>query len=94
MSIRNFWGDHKRKILIAGGIIIGGTVIIVLARKGRKIPKIVAETIVENDFSWAFDNIEDAVQKFKEIETACVTLGKGEVAMFGGVPGEITVMYL
>lgn len=97
MPIKNFWKDHKREILFTGGAIVGG-IMAMYVLGGRKISKAAVETIVENDltypFTWTFETIEEAVQKFKEVETVCVTLGQGEAAMFGGQPGNLTVMYL
>lgn len=93
MPIKNFWKNHKREILFTGGAIVGG-IMVMHVLGGRKISKAAVETIVENDFTWTFETIEEAVQKFKEVETVCVTLGQGEAVMFGGQPGNLTVMYL
>lgn len=94
MLVKNFWQNHKRAILIAGGIIVGGTVIVLLRHNSSKNLKLVVDTTVGNTFDWSFDNIEEALQKFKDVEAACIALGSGEVAMFGGASGALSVVYL
>lgn len=99
-KIEKFWTDHKTKILVGGGIIIGGAVIFVMTRSAIKLLAPTGKVLggAKSDFWWNFDNFEDAVSKFKEIEEVCINLGKDEVALFGGGygpnAGKYTVMHL
>lgn len=95
-TIEKIWRDHKAKIII-GGFIIGGTVIFIATRKTLKVPKIETVAPIVENFSWSFDTLNEAIDKFKAIEEACVNLGTGEVALFGPGASETvgyTVMYL
>ena len=97
-KLRNFWENHKGKIIV-GGVLIGTTVVVILFKKNANFIKPADLGVVEDDLSWNFENLEEAVAKFKDIEDACIALGKGEAAMFGGAPQaadsvKYTVMYL
>lgn len=95
MKIKNIWKEHKTKILIGGGILMGGTLILVVAATKLKV-KIPMLTPTQETFSWTFENLDEAITKFKGIEDACINLGKGEAALFATsiVDGTYTVMYL
>lgn len=94
-KLEEIWRNHKRKIVIAG-ILVGGMLIFVSAHKIVKIPAVEPTTL--DKFSWTFENFDEAIKKFKGVEDACINLGKGEVALFGGGdlsnPNKYTVMYL
>ena len=97
-KFRNFWENHKGKIIV-GSVLIGTTVAVILIKKNVHFIKPADLGKVEDVFSWNFENLEEAVAKFKDIEDACIALGKGEAAMFGGAPQaadsvKYTVMYL
>ena len=97
-KLRNFWENHKGKIIV-GGVLIGTTAVVILFKKNAHFIKPADLGKVEDVFSWNFENLEEAVAKFKDIEDACIALGKGETAMFGGAPQaadsvKYTVMYL
>ncbi len=97
-KFRNFWENHKGKIIV-GSVLIGTTAAVILIKKNVHFIKPAALGKVEDVFSWNFENLEEAVAKFKDIEDACIALGKGEAAMFGGAPQAVdsvkyTVMYL
>ena len=97
-KFRNFWENHKGKIII-GGVLLGTTAAVILVKKNVHFIKPADLGNVEDVFSWNFENLEEAVAKFKDIEDACIALGKGEAAMFGGAPQaadsvKYTVMYL
>ena len=96
-KFRNFWENHKGKIII-GGVLLGTTAAVILVKKNVHFIKPADLGNVEDVFSWNFENLEEAVAKFKDIEDACIALGKGEAAMFGGAPQaadsvRYTVMY-
>lgn len=100
-KIKNIWKTHKTEILIGGGILVGGAVIFILTRKitDKRLPKLPIGDAVgpKEDFWWNFENLDDAMIKFKEIEEICINLGKSEVALFGGGgpnAGKYTVMHL
>ena len=97
-KFRNFWENHKGKIIV-GSVLIGTTAAVILIKKNVHFIKPADLSKVEDVFSWNFENLEEAVAKFKDIEDACIALGKGEAAMFGGAPQAVdsvkyTVMYL
>lgn len=97
-KFRNFWENHKGKIII-GGVLLGTTAAVILIKKNAHFIKPADLGKIEDVFSWNFENLEEAVAKFKDIEDACIALGKGEAAMFGGAPQaadsvKYTVMYL
>ena len=97
-KLRNFWENNKGKIII-GGVLIGTTAVVILFKKNAHFIKPADLSKVEDVFSWNFENLEEAVAKFKDIEDACIALGKGEAAMFGGAPQaadsvKYTVIYL
>ena len=97
-KFRNFWENHKGKIIV-GSVLIGTTAAVTLIKKNVPFIKPADLSKVEDVFSWNFENLEEAVAKFKDIEDACIALGKGEAAMFGGAPQaadsvKYTVMYL
>ena len=97
-KFRNFWENHKGKIIV-GSVLIGTTAAVILIKKNAHFIKSADLGNVEDVFSWNFENLEEAVAKFKDIEDACIALGKGEAAMFGGAPQaaesvKYTVMYL
>lgn len=97
-KFRNFWENHKGKIIV-GSVLIGTTAAVILIKKNVHFIKPADLGKVENAFSWNFENFEEAVAKFKDIEDACIALGKGEAAMFGGAPQAVdsvkyTVMYV
>ena len=97
-KFRNFWENHKGKIIV-GSVLIGTTAAVILIKKNVHFIKSADLGKVEDVFSWNFENLEEAVAKFKDIEDACIALGKGEAAMFGGAPQaadsvKYTVMYL
>ena len=97
-KFRNFWENHKGTIIV-GSVLIGTTAAVILIKKNVHFIKPADLGKVEDVFSWNFENLEEAVAKFKDIEDACIALGKGEAAMFGGVPQTMdsvkyTVMYL
>ena len=97
-KFRNFWENHKGKIIV-GSVLIGTTAAVILIKKNVHFIKPADLSKVEDVFSWNFENLEEAVAKFKDVEDACIALGKGEAAMFGGAPQAVdsvkyTVMYL
>jgi hypothetical protein len=97
-KFRNFWENHKGKIIV-GSVLIGTTAAVILIKKNVHFIKPADLGKVEDVFSWNFENLEEAVAKFKDVEDACIALGKGEAAMFGGAPQvadsvKYTVMYL
>ena len=97
-KLRNFWENNKGKIIV-GGVLIGTTAVVILLKKNANFIKPADLGVVEDDLSWNFENLEEAVAKFKDIEDACIALGKGEAAMFGGASQtadsvKYTVMYL
>ena len=97
-KFKNFWENNKGKIII-GGVLIGTTAVVILFKKNAHFIKPADLSKVEDVFSWNFENLEEAVAKFKDIEDACIALGKGEAAIFGGASQttdsvKYTVMYL
>ena len=97
-KFRNICDNHKGKIIV-GSVQIGTTAAVILIKKNVHFIKPADVGKVEDVFSWNFENLEEAVAKFKDIEDACIALGKGEAAMFGGAPQaadsvKYTVMYL
>ena len=97
-KFRNFWENHKGKIIV-GSVLIGTTAAVILIKKNVHFIKPADLGKVEDVFSWNFENLEEAVAIFKDLEDACIALGKGEAAMFGGAPQaadsvKYTVMYL
>ena len=97
-KFRNFWENHKGKIIV-GSVLIGTTAAVILIKKNVHFIKPADLSKVEDVFSWDFENLEEAFAKFKDIEDACIALGKGEAAIFGGASQaadsvKYTVMYL
>lgn len=39
-KLKNFWEKHKTKILVVGGVIVGGTIIYLLTKDSKYISKI------------------------------------------------------
>jgi len=89
--VKEIWRKHKVKIVV-GGTILGSVAIYAVTRK-KPIGIEQAKAAVE-EFSFSFDNIEDAIAKFKEIEGAQKLAGNcGEVALFGGYHPDFKVSY-
>jgi len=78
--VKEIWRKHKVKIII-GGAVVGGVIIYAATRKAP-VSNAITEAVEE--ISFGFDNIEDAIAKFKEIEGAQKLAEKGEVALIGG----------
>ena len=69
-KFRNFWENNKGKIIV-GGVLIGTTAAVILFKNAHFI-KPADLSKVEDVFSWNFENLEEAVAKFKDIEDACI----------------------
>lgn len=95
-KLKNIWRDHKGEILI-GMAVLGTIGLTILTYKTLKTKPIETTLKRGNDFWWNFENLDDAMKKFKEIEEICINIGKDEVAIFGGGgvnAGKYTVMHL
>lgn len=98
-KLKEFCKKHK-KVIIGGTIVIGGATVILLTAKiaGKFLPRLIeASNNTKNNF-WNFDKLDEALEKFKELEDICLKAGAGEYAIFGGGYGEnagkYTVMHL
>lgn len=88
-KIKSIWEKHKKKILI--GTVLGGTLIIIFKRRSiRKADLVVTST---EELKWVFDNLEDALVKFKGLETANVALEMGKDVNMTTAVGEYTVIF-
>ena len=72
------------------------TVGIVIAMLMARMPKPKESTAAERISEWCvtFDNLEDALEMFKELEGKCDEANKGEVAIFSGAAGKYVVIGL
>jgi len=89
-QIKEIWRKHKVKIVV-GGTVLGGVAIYAITRKK---PTAIEETVRVIETTFDFDTIEEALEKFKEIEGAQKLAGNcGEVALFGGYHPDFKVSY-
>ena len=87
-KIENVWKRHKRKILM--GALIGGTLVIIVRRRSLKKIKV---PITTNELQWVFENLDDAIAKFRGLEIANTTLEMNKVVELTAKSGEYTVMF-
>ena len=94
-KIKNIWTRHKGKIII-GGMVVGGVVIYTLTRQYGGKSNANAEGLSKlKDFEWVFDDFDEALIKFKEIEGQCVQENKGDfVTLWGGQQQQDKAKYL
>lgn len=87
-KFKNIWKQHKKKILI--GALIGGTLVFIFKRKSIKRANL---AIKSDNLQWVFDNLDDAIAKFKGLEVANTTLEMGKVVNMTTEAGEYIVIF-
>lgn len=87
-KIKNIWRKHKKKIVI--GVLIGGTLVFIFRRKSIRNSKLPMAT---DDLQWVFDNLDDAVAKFRGLEVANTALEMGKEVNMTTNAGEYTVIF-
>jgi hypothetical protein len=100
-KIKEVWTKHKWEIIgtataIAGVVLYTVTVNKTIVNKKNLSPlgnDILKELQHPSECFFNFDNIDEAVSKFKEVESKLIELGKGEAALFASDPRNLEKTY-